>query len=935
MTPRLATPLALWLALLLAAPAAAASFPPKLRFRTLATRRAIVHYPQGLEERARTTAALADEILADQAGRYGVKLRPVHIVLSDISDDPNGFTLPFPYPLVHVRMVAPDGSDEFGNYDDWLRLVLTHELAHAIHLEGARGVLGFGRKIFGRAPFLFPNALTPAWLIEGLAVHEESAGTAFGRERNPDTRMVLRMAVLDRRFVREDQASLGLDVWPSGLAPYLFGDAFLRDLTTRYGKDTLPELARVHSRRVVPYTDDWTASTVTGANFHALWREWSQVMRVAAEREAEAIRARGETPSCALTTRGVRQSGPRFSPDGQWIAYTSRTLTRFAAIRLVRPDGTGDRELARRNGGASLAWTPDGKAIVFDEPELFQLFSTFSDLRLVDVATGRVRRLTRGQRARDPDVAPDGRRVVFVRETGAGSELATIGLDGKGMRTVTSSSPRSEWGGPRWSPKGDAIAASRWSDGGLLDVVRVDPVDGVVTELTHDRAKDVEPAWTPDGRYLVFRSDRDGVSNLHALRVADGALLRVTNVVGGAFAPDVAPDGQRIAFVDYSGRGYDLHVMAFDPDALAPAAPFSDPYPSAPKAPEPVSVASAPYRPLPALLPRFWSPYATFSGENQVGAVTAGVDPLFRHAYGFDLHRGFDTGRLGFHALYQYDRFRPTLLATAENVYDPVSGGGLLRTQELTLGASLPLWRSLRHAQSASLTWQRRRETRSGSVRDFERELGTLDAAYTLSSAKQFPLSISPVEGFRLRLACAKELKALGSDFSFAKLTGDVRAYTRVFGERDALALRVGGGLSFGLERFPAFFALGGFPDASILDPERTNVGVLRGYERNQFSGRRFALANLEYRVPLANPQRGWASLPLFVRHLHASAFFDAGNAWSGEFRFADVKAGAGVTLGADLLIGHRLPLTTVFGVAHGLSQLGKTQAYFRTGLAF
>src|SRR4029079_4443575 len=77
------------------------------------------------------------------------------------------------------------------------------------------------------------------------------------------------------------------------------------------------------------------------------------------------------------------------------------------------------------------------------------------------------------------------------------------------------------WSGPRWSPAGDALVASRWLPGGALDVVRVDPASGAATLLTRDRAKDVEPAWTPDGAYVVFRSDRDGVSNLQTLRLAD------------------------------------------------------------------------------------------------------------------------------------------------------------------------------------------------------------------------------------------------------------------------------------------------------------------------------------------------------------------------------------------------------------------------------
>src|SRR6185295_3505317 len=108
-----------------------------------------------------------------------------------------------------------------------------------------------------------------------------------------------------------------------------------------------------------------------------------------------------------------------------------------------------------------------------------------------------------------------------VRQYVGRSELATIGLDRAGLRDLTASEPGVQWSGPRWSPKGDAIVASRWRPGGWLDVVLVDPDTGGVAPLTEDRAKDVEPAWTPGGDHVVFRSDRDGVSNLYAVRLAD------------------------------------------------------------------------------------------------------------------------------------------------------------------------------------------------------------------------------------------------------------------------------------------------------------------------------------------------------------------------------------------------------------------------------
>jgi hypothetical protein len=931
----------LLLALSFAWPARAASFPPELKFRSLSTPRVTLHYHQGLEASAREAAALADEILEAHERRYGHRVGRVQIVLVDVEDDPNGFATPLPYPLVQIRAVAPRGNDDFGNYEGWLRYVLTHELAHVVHLDEARGLLGAGRKVFGRAPFLFPNASTPTWMVEGLATEEETRDTAFGRGRNPDARMVLRMAALEGEFLREDEAAGALDRWPAGQASYLFGEAFLDDLTGRLGARTLPELARVHSGRVIPYLDDRTAGTVTGKSFHTLWKEWTARAGADFEQEAARIRARGTTPSRALTDRGVRQAGARFSPDGSRIAYTSRTLTRFRALRVMARDGSGDRKVADRNGGTAVSWTPDGRTLVYDESERHRTFAVRSDLRAVDVATGRVRSVTRGVRAKEPDVAPDGHTVVFVLQKADRSELALVDIEGSRLRELTRSDPGTQWSGPRFSPKGDAVAASRWTSGGWLDVVRVDPGDGAITELTHDRAKDVEPAWTPDGSHVVFRSDRDGVSNLYALRLADRTLLRVTSVLGGAFAPDVAPDGAHLAFADYSARGYDLRVMDLDLSSLTAAEPFVDDYPPPKPAPAPVTVADHPYRPFPTMRPRFWSPYFTLGDETRLGVVTGGFDPLLRHAYGFDVHGGTQTRRAGVAGFYQYDRLRPTFLVTVQDDSDPVDDHGIDRTREVTLRASLPVRRRLRSSQSVSLAWRRSRETVQGVADPSSLDLGGLEAAWSLSTVKEYPYSISPVDGYRLRLAVQKEDPALGSEVALVKTTADARGYFRLFGETDTVALRLGAGATFGRPSFRRSYAVGGFPDGSLFDLVRTNPSVLRGYPqdggalRDRFTGRSFVNANVEYRFPLGHPQRGWRSLPVFLRHLHGAVFADAGHAWTGPFRFGDVKTSAGLAVGTDAVVGHVLPLTGVIGLARGLADGGETTVYARLGLSY
>jgi outer membrane protein assembly factor BamA len=287
---------------------------------------------------------------------------------------------------------------------------------------------------------------------------------------------------------------------------------------------------------------------------------------------------------------------------------------------------------------------------------------------------------------------------------------------------------------------------------------------------------------------------------------------------------------------------------------------------------------------------------------------------------------------------YQYDRFRPTFFLSLDESNDRVTfatGPADTRDRELVLQMSLPLMTRLRDSHSLSVSWRRERETILSGREAGALDLGGLEAAWTYTSARQYPYSISPVEGVRLRAAAVREQPALGSDIELTKLAADARGYVRMLGENNALALRLGGGTTVGRPSFRQSFAVGGFPDAALLDVVRTNPAVLRGYARNAFTGRHLLHANAELRFALAHPQRGWRTFPLFVRHLHAAVFADAGHAWTGPFQLRDVNTSVGAAVGADVFVGHGLPVTATLGLARGLTTGGETQVYFRTGLSF
>ncbi len=910
------------LLVLLAASVFPASFPPRYRFKTLQAGRIKVHFHAEVEGPARRTLALVLEILPRLEERYRVRVPGLDVVVHDANDSPNGLATSFPYPLVEIRTASFDGA-ESGPTESWLRMVVTHELTHIVHIEQAGGIYGFARHLFGRSPFLFPDALQPSFFIEGLAVREETRGTAFGRGRHTFTKMLVDEAARDGRLGRIDQATLGLDLWPFGNAPYLFGEEFLSYVERSYGESSTRDLALAHGRSFHPFLDELTFRDVLGKRLTPLWGEFAS---------KRALGLRPLATPVLLTTRGVLQTSPRLSPDGATLAYTSRVAERLGEIRLINKDGSGDRRLVSRTSGSNLSWSRDGKFIVFDETNQVRKFESRSDLHRVEVATGRRLRLTTGLRASDPDVGPadaTGSPIVFVQRFADRSELS-LWTGAAGSRVLTVSTPGTEWSHPRFSPRGDAVVAARLL-GGFLDLVLIDPSTGAIRELTHDRAMDVEPAWVDD-RTIVFRSDREGESFRLFLVDCDGSVLRrIENSPENAFVPEIDLPSRTVFYARYSSRGYDL---ARAPFAEGPAPlPWVDVFPAAVEEPEPFSGEARSYRPLSALRPRFVSPYfEVVSDEWRIGLLTASTDPLLRTTWGVAGSWGTTVNRPNVLAYLRYDRFKPTFTAVVRAESSP-SALGPKDLREAQVSADFPLERAVLRSQTLNLTVRRRREDAPPAVVD----TGVLAFAWQFDSTRTYPMSISPQDGFRLRAAVTHELKALGSDFDFGKAIVDLRAYVRI--GPTVLVSRLGGGFAFGSRVPRTAYGVGGLASPALLDPVGDQPAVLRGYDEPGANptryGKNLGFANLDWRIPLGHPQRGIRALPVFLQHLHLTASLDAAVVSQGTLNLDSARVGASLGLGADLFVGHRIPVTLQGGVGLGLTRDGATVPWFSIGFPF
>jgi Tol biopolymer transport system component len=260
------------------------------------------------------------------------------------------------------------------------------------------------------------------------------------------------------------------------------------------------------------------------------------------------------------TTRDVvaglsSESSPMWSPDGTTIAYA----TARGEIRLIRPDGSGERVVAR---GVRAVWSPDGTRLaVVGESEL-HVGVDRRTLVVVRADGGGAVTLSRdlGDYA---SWSPDGRHVAFVEtrlflpptelDPVESTDIFIADADGGGRRRVTHEPGGSEVTQPVWSPDGKRIlysasyASDLYND---LELYAVGPNGGRVRALTRNSVNDYDPAWSPDGTRLAFARAPKGRAGQGRIVITDasGRHRRALTPKGSYASPTWSPDGKFLAF---------------------------------------------------------------------------------------------------------------------------------------------------------------------------------------------------------------------------------------------------------------------------------------------------------------------------------------------------------------------------------------------------
>lgn len=441
--------------------------------------------------------------------------------------------------------------------------IACHEVVHYVQSLQVSGVPGFLVDVFGDA--YTPQVGLDSWFWEGLAVYYETRlQGGGGRLGSRYWNGVFRAGVTGRGIDGGDLSDLHRQT-PYG-SHYLVGSHFIDWLARKHGPEKLWQVVRNQAGAFLfPFGVNVRFKSVYGVTLATLIDEFDAEVRgwVPPPRPADQRTVR------TLGTDAKYERGPNgleaIVDAAQDEPVRLRVFDRQGKLLLERNlvDVLPPRKLVYASPltVSGLSFTRDGGALYFVAVDQGPVQQTARLLR-VDLASGKVNEVVADLGGAGGSLTPDGRSYVFSRAVGDRWLLAELDLQTRAVRTLGDAPPHTYVVDPQVSPDGKRVLATVFR-GEKAQLEVLDRSGATLATTPAPSGPTTEGRWIDDGR-ITFVGDDGGRLQVFLADLSAGAYRRLTDAPFLAYRP--RPFEGRVRFLDRSGFRWTLDEVALPPD---------------------------------------------------------------------------------------------------------------------------------------------------------------------------------------------------------------------------------------------------------------------------------------------------------------------------------------------------------------------------------
>ncbi len=546
-------------------------FHPELQWYTIKGEHCMVHFHKGAERTAKVVAKIADEVIGPLTSLYDYDPGIINYVIKDIDDYSNGATYFFDN-KIEIWTSALD-YDLRGAHN-WLRNVISHETTHMVQIQSSMKIARTLPAIFlqvlsyedERRPdvlYGFPNFIAsyplatinmPAWFAEGTAQYMRKEFNYDNWDTHRD--MILRSYALDGDLLTWNEMGVFGKTSLGNESVYNQGFALTRYISQKYGEDKIEKISHALGK-LTNFTIDAAFKDVLGKDGDAIYDEWKDYITQDYKKRSSKVLS-NLVEGDKIVSEGFGNFYPLFSADGSKFVYVSNKNSDYFGLSgiYLYDFSTKKEKLLVSNVRSTVGWIPGTNKIIYsklseDNPNWYNVHDLYS----YDIDKEDEVRLTNDLRANQPAVSHDGTKIVFLFEKDGTTNLGTVDIKGKNFKRLTTFENGEQVYNPKFSNDDKFIVFDfSYSEG--RDIARIDIDGSNYQKIVSLKSDDRNPIFDKNNN-LIYSSDRTGIFNLYSLNLKTGESKQLTNVIGGAFMPDISNNGD-ILYAGYTSKGFKI-----------------------------------------------------------------------------------------------------------------------------------------------------------------------------------------------------------------------------------------------------------------------------------------------------------------------------------------------------------------------------------------